>query len=243
MLLISRKEWYLDTTTAAKDEHIPFQIQDAFVSSHQVQSQQENFLVYVKNYEVHVELNMPNAQGTNNIADSPNNIGLAHTSCYPTLRSIDAIHQSQLLSQRDGYDAALGTAVDHHLTADSISKDTRCQAHVRLAAAGWGWSKRISLIRAIGVPSGRNVRRWRISRAANTDVELTHDASKGALVVAKSAMAYLARNSLGVADQEFAQVVEAGAGDDWNRCGNGRANDDWSGPATCGSWGDAEWII
>ena len=136
----------------------------------------------------------------------------------------------------------MSTAIYHHLDAYSISEDTRCQAHVRLVAARRDWSKWISLVRAMGIPRRWNVRRWRMSRATGANVKLTHDASKGALVVAEGAMAYLARNSLGVADQEFAQVVEAGAGDDWNWCGNGRANDDWSGPATCGSWGDADWI-
>ena len=80
-----------------------------------------------------------------------------------------------------------------------------------------------------------------MSCAASANIKLTHDAPKGTLVVAEGAMAYLARNSLGVAYEELAQVVEAGAGDDcW--CGNGRANDDWSGPAACGSWWDAEWM-
>ena len=98
VLLIGREERHLHTTAATKDEHIPFQIQDALVPSHQVQSQQEDFLVDVKHYKVHVELHMACTQGTNDIADSPNNIGLADARCYPTLRSIDSIDQSQLLS-------------------------------------------------------------------------------------------------------------------------------------------------
>lgn len=113
---------------------------------------------------------------------------------------------------------------------------------MRLVLSGRYRSKWISLVRATGIPRWWNVRRWRISRAASANVKLTHDTSVGALVVTKGATAYLARNSLGVAYEELAQVVEARAGDDWKWCGNGSANNDWSGPAACRSWGDTERI-
>ena len=87
-----------------------------------------------------------------------------------------------------------------------------------------------------------------MSRAVGADIKLTHDAAEGAIVVFQGSMAELARNSLGVADQKFAQIVKSWASNDgsWSGSGDGSAEDDSSRPsppATArGTWGDTERI-
>mmetsp|Transcript_18848 Transcript_18848/g.54333 ORF Transcript_18848/g.54333 Transcript_18848/m.54333 type:complete len:256 (-) Transcript_18848:229-996(-) len=239
MLLIGREERHLHTPAATKDEDIPLQIQDALVAAHQIQSQQQYPFVDVQHNEIHVELHVAGAQGANDIGNPPDDVGLAHARCHTSPRSIDPIHQPQLLRQRDGYDAALGPGIDHHFHTHSVSEDTRCQTHVRLVATGRDRPEWISLIGVCvaGAPSRRNVGGWRTSRAVGAGIPLTHDTAIGSIVMAQGSMAQLARNSLGVAHKELAQVVKSWTGDDGIWSGNGSAEDSsWPSPSARGSW-------